>query len=187
MAAMWRQGSHVSPISPLSLLSSLFPRDDVRPVCKWLAISPFSRDDVGPVRNYELKILFAMINKIKVAPVKQMITQWLDNFKLSPVECTSLITRIAQRVGALQGNMPLYLPSDRMCLDEAFFIHGHILKHAQDGSLVFFFPGYANEIPLPNPGLDLYKSRVLTFPLLAREDARRSSMSDRDTRSRSRT
>jgi hypothetical protein len=74
-----------------------------------------------------------------------------------PIECTSLITRIAQRVGALQGNMPLYLPSEPMYLDEAFFSHGHILKHAHDQSFVFFFPDYANETPLPNPGLHLYK------------------------------
>lgn len=128
-----------------------------------------------------------MINKIKVSPIKPMIMQWLDNFKMSgPVECTSLITHIATRVGALQGNAPLYIQSPRMYLDEAFFVHGHILKHAQDQSLVFFVPGYTNEIPLPNQGIHLYKSRVLTFPLLPWEEAHRSSVSGRETRCRSR-
>jgi hypothetical protein len=47
---------------------------------KWLAISLFPGDDVRPIRNDELKILYSMINKTKVSPVKPMITQWLDNF-----------------------------------------------------------------------------------------------------------
>jgi hypothetical protein len=75
----------------------------------------------------------------------------------SLVECTSLITRIAARVRALQGNVVLYIQPERVHLNEAFFIRGHILKHAQDQSLVFFFTDYANEIPLPNLGLHLYK------------------------------
>jgi hypothetical protein len=63
---------------------------------KWLAITLFPRDDVKPVRNDELMILHAMVNKIKISPVQAMIKQWLRNFKMTgPIECTSLITRIA--------------------------------------------------------------------------------------------
>ena len=87
---------------------------------KWLAVLLFSRDDVRPIHNDELKILYAMINKIKVSPVKPMIMQWLDNFKMSgPIECTSLITRIAIRVGAFQGNVVPYISTDSISLDEA--------------------------------------------------------------------
>jgi len=42
-----------------------------------------------------------------------------------------------------------------------------------------------NEIPLPNPGLHLYKSRGYTFKLQPIEAPRRSSVSGRMTRSRS--
>ena len=55
---------------------------------------------------------------------------------------------------------------------------------APDGSIIFFFPGYVNEIPLPNPGLQLYKSRGYTFELQPIEVPRRCSVSGRMTRSR---
>jgi hypothetical protein len=50
-------------------------------------------------------------------------------------------------------------------IDENYLVYGHILKHALDGSLVFFFLGCVNEIPLPNPGYHLYKCRSLTYEL----------------------
>ena len=65
-------------------------------------------------------------------------------------------------------------------------MQGHILKHGPNYSLVFFFPGYTNEIPLPNLGYHLYKCRELTIPLQLQDVARRSSVSGRITRSRSR-
>ena len=72
---------------------------------KWLTITLFPRDDVRPVRNDELLILYAMVNKIKISPAQALVRQWLSNFKMTgPIECTSLITRIATRIGALEGN-----------------------------------------------------------------------------------
>ena len=63
---------------------------------KWLALTCFPREDVQTVRVDELHILYAMVNKIKIAPVQEMVHQWLGNFRMSgPVECTSLVTRIA--------------------------------------------------------------------------------------------
>jgi hypothetical protein len=46
---------------------------------KWLAITLFPRDDVRTMRNDELMILYDMVNKIKISPVKAMIKQWLTN------------------------------------------------------------------------------------------------------------
>jgi hypothetical protein len=55
---------------------------------KWLAITLFPRDDVRPVRNVELMILYAMVNKFKISPVKAM--QWLKHLKMTgPIECIS--------------------------------------------------------------------------------------------------
>jgi hypothetical protein len=51
---------------------------------------------------------------------------------------------------------------------------------------VFYFLGYTNEIPLPNPDLRLYKSPALTFILVEQEEARRSLASRWSTRSRTR-
>ena len=62
----------------------------------------FPKDDVRTVRVDELRILYAMVNKIKITPVQEMVRQWLRNFRMSgPVECTSLVTRIATSLGVL--------------------------------------------------------------------------------------
>jgi hypothetical protein len=42
---------------------------------KWLAITLFQRDDARPMRNDELMILYAMVKKIKISPVKAMVNQ----------------------------------------------------------------------------------------------------------------
>jgi hypothetical protein len=60
------------------------------------------------------------------------------------------------------------------------------LKYSAAGQLVFFFQVCTNKIPLPNPNLRLYNSPALTFPLVPQEEARKSSVSDRMTRSRAR-
>ena len=79
-----------------------------------------------------------------------------------------------------------FITTSRPSIDMAYLVQGHTLKSAPDGSIIFFFPGYANKILLPNPGLRLYKSRGYTFELQPIEVPRRSSVSGRMTRSRSR-
>ena len=60
---------------------------------KWLALTCFPREDVRTVRLDELCILYAMVNKTKIAPVQEMVRQWLGNFRMvGPIECTSSIT-----------------------------------------------------------------------------------------------
>ena len=39
----------------------------------WVAMTLFPRDDVRVVRNNELKILYAMVKKIKISPMMAMI------------------------------------------------------------------------------------------------------------------
>ena len=69
---------------------------------KWVALTCFPRDNVWTVRIDELRILYAMVNKIKIAPVQEMVRRWLGNFRMiGPVECTSLVTRIATSLGVL--------------------------------------------------------------------------------------
>ena len=82
-----------------------------------------------------------------------------------PVECTSLVTRIATSLGVLNWAQFSYITTPRPSIDLAYLVQGHTLKSAPDGSIIFFFPNYVNEIPLPNPGLRLYKSRDYTFEL----------------------
>jgi len=87
-----------------------------------------------------------------------MVCQWLVNFRMvGPVECTSLVTRIATSLGVLNWAQFSYITMPRPSIDLAYLVQGHTLKSASDGSIIFFFPGYVNEIPLPNPRLRLYK------------------------------
>ena len=79
-----------------------------------------------------------------------------------------------------------YIYTPRSFIDVNYLIFGHTLKHTRDGSLIFFYPGYTNEIRLPNPDYHLYNCRSLTFELRPAEAARRSSVSGRMTQSMSR-
>jgi hypothetical protein len=155
---------------------------------KWLAITLFPRNDVCPVNNNELMILYAMANKIKISPVKGMVKQWLTNFKMTgPIECTSLITRIASSMGILDGNVIPFIEDPRVLIDESYLIYGHTLKKGLNDSLIFFSLGYANEITLPNAGFHLYNCPSLTIPLVPQEEACRHivfGLPGRTTRSR---
>ena len=116
-----------------------------------------------------------------------MFNHWFENFKVSTsISCTSLVTRIATNIGALEGQNVIYISTPRTIIDEHYLMQGHHLKYNAARDLVFFFPGYTNEIRLPNPGLHLYSCHELTFPLESKEEARRSSVSGRVTRSRAR-
>ena len=116
-----------------------------------------------------------------------MVCQWLVNFRMvGPVECTSLVTRIATSLGVLKWARVSFIDTPRPSIDLAYLVQGHNLKSTSDGSIIFFFPGYVNEIPLPNPGLCLCKSRGYTFELQPTEVPHRSSVSGRMTRSQSR-
>jgi hypothetical protein len=110
---------------------------------KWLAFTLFPRGDVRTVCNDELMILYAMVNKIKISPMKAMIKQWLMNFKMmGPIECTSLITHIASSMGVLDRNSISFIEDDRAFIDEAYLIYGHTLKKGPNDSLIFFSLGY---------------------------------------------
>ena len=87
------------------------------------------------------------------------------------------------KVGALDAVHTAYITEPRILVTEDYLVQGHTLKHDALGNLVFFFPGYTNEIRLPNPALHLYNCQNLTITL---EEIVRSSVSSRVTRSRSR-
>ena len=60
---------------------------------------------------------------------------------MGPIECTSLITRIATHAGALEGNSSPFIEGDRVYIDESYLIQGHTLKKGPNDSLIFFFMG----------------------------------------------
>ena len=68
-------------------------------------------------------------------------------------------------------------------------IQGHTLKKGPNDSLIFFYLGYTNEIPLANVEFHLYNCHLLTIPLVPREGGRRhrsSVLPGRMTRSKTR-
>ena len=80
--------------------------------------------------------------KTKIAPVKEMFKHWLETFKASTsISCTSLVTRIATNIGALDGQDVTYISTPRIDIDEHYLMQGHHLKYDDAGNLVFFFPG----------------------------------------------
>ena len=84
------------------------------------------RDDPRPVRNDELMILYAMVNKIRISPTQAMVKQRLTNFRMTgPIECTSLVTRIASNMGILDGNPVPFIEELRVMIDEAYLVQGH--------------------------------------------------------------
>ena len=90
---------------------------------KWLTITLFPRDDVRPVRNDELLILYAMVNKIKISPAQALVRQWLSNFKMTgPIECTFFVTRIVSNLGILDRNPVPFIEDDRVLIDEIYLI-----------------------------------------------------------------
>ena len=154
----------------------------------WIAMTLFSRQDIRVVHNTEMQILYGMIKKIKIAPVKEIFNHWLELLKTfsTSISCTSLVTRIATGVDAMENQEVEYISTPRLIIDEHYLLQGHHLKHNAARQLVFFFQWCTNEIPLPNPGLRLYNSPALTFPLVPQEETRRNSMSGRVIRSRAR-
>ena len=68
------------------------------------------------------------------------------------------MTHIATSIGALDEQDVTYMSTPCIDINEHYLMQGHHLKYDDTGNLVFFFPGYTNEILLPNLELSLYKS-----------------------------
>jgi len=82
---------------------------------RWIAMTLIPRDDARIVRNDELRILYAMVKKIKILPVISMIKQQLENFKMSGhITFMSLVTRIASKIGALDNQNVVYISTPRV-------------------------------------------------------------------------
>ena len=62
----------------------------------------FPRPDFHTVRVDDLKLLYALVKRRNVSLVKSIMRHCLEVFSLmGDVECTSLVTQIAQNMGQL--------------------------------------------------------------------------------------
>ena len=140
----------------------------------------FPRPDTCPVRIDDLKLLYAVVKRAKVSPVKFIVCHWLEVFNLTgDIECTSLVTRIAQNMGLLNNASVSYITEEHLYIDFKCFRQAHMLKKRNDGQLVMMYLGYTTEIPLPNRNLGLYIVNSFTFDLQVKEAAPRRSASTR--------
>lgn len=106
---------------------------------RWLAMTLFPRLDIHTIRVDEMKLLYAMINRIHVSPIKCMLEYWLGIFRRGgDVECTSLITRIARNLGLLDTALINYISTNRPTLEFDHFIHAHIMR-IENGSLIMTY------------------------------------------------
>lgn len=80
-----------------------------------------------------------------------MMDHWSEVFTLTRnIECSSLVTRIAQTLGLLNICLLSYIPEQRTYIDFDYFRQAHMLKAKEDGSIIMMYRKYMNEIPLPN-------------------------------------
>jgi hypothetical protein len=81
--------------------------------------------ELHSVTTPELKCLLSMVNRIKYTPVADILDYFTNVSKISgPIECTSLVTRIAMNLGYLD---LAYIERDVPILGLDHFVHAHIL------------------------------------------------------------
>jgi len=96
----------------------------------------------------ELKLLYAMVCKIKVSPIKLLVDYWLNSIEYGkPVYFTSFITRIAESMCALESYTFEYITSARDVLNEDVFININVLKRDPRGGLKMVYSGHTIEVP----------------------------------------
>jgi hypothetical protein len=85
--------------------------------------------DLHSVATPKLKCLFAMVNRIKHTPVAYIVVYFKNVPKMSgPIECTSMVTRIAMNLGCLEMANLAYIEGDVPILGLDHFVHVHILR-----------------------------------------------------------
>lgn len=153
----------------------------LRLIHRWISMTFFPASKVRWVHVTELKLLYAIVHKIKIAPIKEIFHHWLDIIrKPYAVSCTSLVTGIANALGVLDGQDIDYISIPRPICNMQTLSQGHTLTtDGKKDELYFFFPGYANKIRLPNSDLYLYNCQGLTFDLKTAEEIRRENLTKR--------
>ena len=72
----------------------------LRFLARWITTVVYPREDTCCILVHELKLLYAMYNKLKVSPVMDLVEYWMGLVKSSaPITMTSLVTRIARGLG----------------------------------------------------------------------------------------
>jgi hypothetical protein len=129
---------------------------------RWMSFMLFPMVELHSVATLELKCLFYMVNMIKYTPVANIVNNFKNVHKiLGPIECTSMVTRIAMNLGCPEMANLAYIEGDVLILDLGHSVHAHILCEETDYSISMLYGHKA--IRLPNPALRLYSFESLTL------------------------
>jgi hypothetical protein len=140
---------------------------------RWMSFTLFPKTEFHFVATPKLKCLFAMLNRIKYTPLADIVDYFKNVDKMSgPIECTSMVTRIAMNLGCLEMANLAYIDGDAPDLGLDHFVHEHILPKEPDHSSSMLYDRKA--IRLPNPGLRLYSCESLTLQFDWMGEARHS-------------
>ncbi|RLN39325.1 hypothetical protein C2845_PM01G45840 [Panicum miliaceum] len=107
----------------------------------------------------------------------------------SPIDITTLVTRIAANVKALDNAQVTYLPWEEDYQPKVgveHFVQGHMMCEVLGNSLLITYPGYDREVELPCLRLSLYSVKSLLLQKQKTEPAHHSVASPatrRQTRS----
>jgi hypothetical protein len=127
---------------------------------KWMGYAMFPRDDIRKIRVGDLQLLYAALKKIRVSPIRLLVAHCFFTHELmGHVGCTSLITRLATNLGALNNSLVNFIEEARPCYGYESFRHARILKREHDGLYMIF--ENRGRLQLPNLGLSLYTVQVL--------------------------
>jgi hypothetical protein len=95
---------------------------------RWMSFTLFPMVELHSIATPELKCLFAMVNRIKYTHVANTINYFKNVHKmLEPIECTSMVTRIAMNLGCPKMANLAYIEGDVPILGLDYFVHAHIL------------------------------------------------------------
>ena len=84
----------------------------------------------------------------------------------SPIDMTSLVTRIARYIGVMDNAEVIFMPETEAFRYEVgleHFLQGHMMHEGHGNSIFMCYPGYDREIELPFPRLSLYAVKSLTL------------------------
>jgi phage-related protein len=93
----------------------------------------------------------------------------------SPIDMTSLVTRVARYVGVMENAEVIFLPEMEAYIYEIgleHFVQEHMMREGPGNSTFMCYPRYDREIELPCPRLSLYSVKSLTLQMEKREPTR---------------
>jgi hypothetical protein len=99
----------------------------IRSLHRWMSFMPFPMLKLCSVTTPELKCMFTMVNRIKYTPVGDIVDYFKNVDKISgPIECTSMVTRIAMNLGC--PNMTNLAYTEGMYLFLVLTSHAHLAR-----------------------------------------------------------